>query len=308
MTRTATSPSNDAIATTASLSNVETEIEDQDRRRNEVIALDSGNGQCLVTSELSSPNSNDGTAMGLMFTVETVSDFVEIQTLDFYADKTEQTNNVEVTVYTRSGFFIGFEEQASEWTQIASASVTLAPEGKPTIIPEAAFQPVNMEPNSRQSFYITLNTTTLHFSNVEDASVSVGSSFLSDDFISLSTGVSLSDVFIANTRHQKHPRLLNGALYYSRRLSCMQARKQSTVEFNYLLKTPSDGVVLTPISDVVRKNVEALINPNTTSSLYGSKDMLTLDDVRSQAALVQGKIPTKCANTSLNATATYNRL
>jgi hypothetical protein len=285
----ATSPSHDAADTTRSIITT-LEIENQSHRRNEVIVLDSTNNQCLVTSQLNTPNSDDGNAMGLMFTVETAEDSVAIQTLEFYAEKTGQENSVEVTVYTKSGVFVGFEEQASEWTQIASTTVTLAAAGRATIIPEQAFQAIEVEPSSRQSFYVTLNTTGLQFSDIKDAGVSVGSPFVFDDFLSISTGVSSSDLFFINARHQRYPRLLNGAVFYSRQLNCMNAKTQASIEFNYTLETPSSGVVLAPISDIVGQTVKTLIGTNTTSSQYASNDMTTLDSVRSQAALVEGKV------------------
>jgi len=98
---------------------------------------------------------------GNMFTILTKS--ANIVITNFYIH-THSDGIVSVEIYTRDGTFEGYERRPGAWNLLSAIEVQGQGAGKPTPLPSKSFEPIQIDAQSRKSFYITLSNGDLLYS------------------------------------------------------------------------------------------------------------------------------------------------
>lgn len=147
---------------------------------------------------------------GITFTIKAVERDIMVTSLDF---NTDSNSTVDVKVYTRPGLFNKKDmKTADKWTMSSSTTVTGYGAGQMTAIPEESFTPVSVPKDQFQTFYVTLATKEIRYSNAS-SEFSPGDVFISDKFLEFYVGKGVGEPFLQNM-FGKPARIFNGALHY----------------------------------------------------------------------------------------------
>lgn len=113
-----------------------------------------------------------------------------------------------VEIYTLLGTFVGSEQNAAAWTQIARTFVTSQGERNPTSIPASVVTPVSITPCETRSFYVTITDTTandLRYTRGDITTIDTG-----DTIVTFLTSVATPYPFAATSSD----RIWNGSILY----------------------------------------------------------------------------------------------
>lgn len=170
-------------------------------------AADSSWGSREKSMEIAMEGDNGN--YGITFTVKALERDIQITTLDFVC---ESNSTVNVQVYTRPGLF-NKQEMATpdQWTLSADTSVTGYGADQVTTIPRESFSPVLVPQGQYQTFYLTLDTNELRYSNA--TGYSPGELYIADRFLELYAGKGVGQPFL-QAMFGKPARIFNGILYY----------------------------------------------------------------------------------------------
>jgi hypothetical protein len=198
---------------------------------NMIISEDSRNlsKQCKQIMSLETFLESDTVVYGTMFTLENKNDPITIETFEIFINPLG--TNIDIKIYTKSGDFVGLESESSQWTKIVDTSLFPAREGRGTIIPTTQFEKVTMEgTNEIRAFFISCKTADLRYKR-DEIGRDVGETFLSDDFLSLQTGIGISEYGFGN---QIVPsRLFTGIIHYSHQNKCTDKLSQAIVSYSF---------------------------------------------------------------------------
>jgi hypothetical protein len=170
-------------------------------------AADSSWGSTEKSMEIAMEGDNGN--YGVTFTVKALGKDIQVTTLDFVS---ESNSTVNVQVYTRPGLF-NKQEMATpdQWTLSADTSVTGYGAGQMTSIPRESFTPVLVPQGQYHTFYLTLDTKGLRYSNA--TGYSPGDLYTSDKFLEYYAGRGVGQPFL-QAMFGKPARIFNGILYY----------------------------------------------------------------------------------------------
>jgi hypothetical protein len=141
---------------------------------------------------------------GNMFVVQAHQEPITIFSIDIHTYS--KNPNLEVMIYTKAGSFWGYETSADGWTKICDTTVQGLGTPNPTPIPASAIQEVTIQPGDMQSFYVTLTTSTIRYTNGHDIH-SMG-----DEYITFEDSVGVLYPFAAI----HIDRIWNGQIHYRR--------------------------------------------------------------------------------------------
>lgn len=274
------------------LGNQETEVlpisNSQRHRRAEVSIVDPTSDTCELTSQLTTAINMvpDSTSTGAIFTVQASDNTVEIVTLEFDVDPID-TSDVQVQVFTRIGDFVGFENKANEWTQLANVTITPSLYGLGTLIPISSFQSVTIQPQELRAFYIAIPTPVIQFTKAPSG-MSLGQIYQSDSFLSIAVGAELPRHFGADLIED---RIFNGKMHYTVKLTCENAEVPTTVVYAFLLEQPAvDSSLLAQLQTGMETALQSIFQSNPSLQQYTQQDRMTLESVQASPASYNGKI------------------
>lgn len=214
-------------------------------------------GNCTNISKLETPLDGGTESYGAMFTV-TSSEPLSILSMDINVATKDE---VYVEIYSKSGDYIGFQEDPSSWRIVAAVNVTGAGSGVLTVIPETDFDDVNMEANETQAFYVTLSSAHLKYSRT---SLKVGEVLVYDEFISINAGAGIAAADFGGSVFE--PRTFNGALHYLHDDDCIEEVVTSVLyKFDVqLASSVTESNVIQTINDNVMQTVKGLVAIDST--------------------------------------------
>jgi hypothetical protein len=185
--------------------------------------------QCEHIKSLETSLESDTVVYGTMFTMESKDDPITILTFEILMNPLG--TDVDLKIFTKSGDFVGAEDDASQWTKIADTSLFPAREGRGTIVPTNQFQTVEMEGNYElRAFFISLETADLWYMRDEQER-DVGETFISDDFLSINSGIGISEYGFGNQIVSS--RLFTGVIHYSHKAKCADGSSQANVLYSF---------------------------------------------------------------------------
>ena len=212
-------------------------------------------GNCTDLATLETVFDGGTESYGTMFTV-TSSAHVNITSIDIHVGTTDE---IYVEVYTKSGDYRGFEEDASSWRGVAAVNVVGAGEGKLTSIPDAAFEDVTMAANETRAYYVTMSTAYMKYSR---SSIEVGKALIADDYVTINSGAGLSEPDFGGSAHS--PRGFNGALHYLYKDDCND-NVYTSVDFIFNVQR---------LGSATESDIRETVNANVLETV---KDIMTID-------------------------------
>ena len=234
--------------------------------------------KCDQSSSLETTFVSDTQAYGVMFTVMGKKDLILIDTLEISAVVLANQRDVHVMVYTKEGSYEDFHGQPEEWVKIADSVIAPAQDGRGTVIPPKDFHPVQVGPRSRRSFYVTLDTTDLRYSNSPGRPV--GAVYIEDDFLQIHVGAGLLEYPFANKVFS--PRVFCGVVHYRRMVDCDQVGEVHTkVSYHFVVQhdSLSDTTITSEFNSIVGNTITALLGSNLDLSAFKESADLKLDSV-----------------------------
>eukprot|EP00977_Amphora_coffeiformis_P013288 scaffold3421_cov181-Amphora_coffeaeformis.AAC.28 len=112
---------------------------------------------CVTLHELQTKY-NENSAIpaypGIMFDVSTRTD-MELFAMEIDI-RLDQATTLDVEIFSTAGSFLANMHNESEWTKLADAKATVAPDGRGIIVPEKDFTPLKMKERERRSFYVQM--------------------------------------------------------------------------------------------------------------------------------------------------------
>ena len=156
--------------------------------------------------ELKSTLEGGNRSFGCLFSVKARKD-LKISTIGVHTESDQEY----VEVYTRQGSYEGFTNSMDGWSFVVGADISGKGKGVVTQIEEKVFSDVEIRKGEIQSFYVTLVSAKLSYTNGKE----VGSKFVSNDDLSLMEGLGVGDYLLAKDTKLFSPRIFNGALMYS---------------------------------------------------------------------------------------------
>jgi hypothetical protein len=185
--------------------------------------------QCNHMMSLETSLESDTVVYGTMFTVESKDDPITILTFEIFANPLG--TNIDLQIFTKSGDFVGAENDSTQWTKIVDTSLFPAREGRGTIIPTNKFQNVTMEGrNELHAFFVSLKTADLRYMRDEQER-DVGETFISDNFLSIKSGIGISEYGFGNQIVSS--RLFTGIIHYSHKEKCADSSSQATISYSF---------------------------------------------------------------------------
>ena len=146
---------------------------------------------------------------GNMFSVVATSKSVTILGMQLHLAESS-SNLTMVEVYTKQGYFEGFETDIHSWKRVYFGLVKIKGKSKVTpLVPLNMFTPVNITAGGIQSFYVTSNKPNLLYSRGNSA----GSPFASNGEIEVLEGIGMSSYPFKGRIFS--PRLFNGIIQYN---------------------------------------------------------------------------------------------
>mmetsp|Transcript_27763 Transcript_27763/g.41045 ORF Transcript_27763/g.41045 Transcript_27763/m.41045 type:complete len:1335 (-) Transcript_27763:104-4108(-) len=167
----------------------------------------------MVKKELLTTFDENNKAYGNMFTVRALSD-ITMTAMDIH---TSSVDMISVEVWTKTGSFAGSEDNSTDWTLIVKEE-KLQGYGllAQTPIPEGMFQAVNIKAGESQSFFVTLYSEDLRYTNADDDEM--GTVFVSNEelefFVGAAFGIPEGDAIPFGGQEFEN-RIFNGVLHYS---------------------------------------------------------------------------------------------
>lgn len=204
---------------------------------------------CLTTENLQTPNEADTVAIGTMFTVQSHSEPITMETMEICANPIE--TSMKVQIYTKGGDFKGAENDPSKWVKIVDTSIVPAREGRGTIIPTDEFISFTMNPNEVRAFFISMETSDLRYSRADESAV--GQTFVSDGYLSVNVGVGLADAGFGNYAFPS--RSFSGIFHYSHLTDCNAPSSRTLLTYAFHVKPKAKAVAESDIADEVNRNV-----------------------------------------------------
>ena len=185
--------------------------------------------QCENIMSLETSLESDTVVYGTMFTVETKNDPITILTFELLLNPLG--TNIDLKIFTKSGDFVGVEDDSSQWIKIVDTSLFPAREGRATIIPTTQFQNVTMTGrNELRAFFVSLKTADLRYMRDENER-DIGETYIADDFLSIKSGIGISEYGFWNQIVSS--RLFTGIIHYSHNAKCTDRISQATTLYSF---------------------------------------------------------------------------
>lgn len=214
--------------------------------------------ECERTSSLTTSFHADTVAVGTMFTVNTHNDPISILTMELSANPVNNTG-MDVEIYTKTGNYSGFEDNATAWQLVTKTSVIPAKEGRGTLIPEDSFHPVNMTAGDLRSFYVTLKTSDLRYTRAEQ--VSDGEPFITDGYLSVNVGIGLSEYHFSKSLFKG--RLFNGIIHYMHLTDCNEPSEKVVIPLQFNVRPQTEvriADVANQFNDLVKGSLQTILD------------------------------------------------
>jgi len=161
-----------------------------------------------VAKNLSTTLDGGNRGTGCVFTV-TAKQWVKLLGVDIHTNMLNES--VEVEIWTRLGSYERHAKNMDGWERIAYAKVIGQGEGVLTSIDYNDFDAVEMLSGQFRSFYVTLKTNNLLYSN----GIKSGAEFRSDDALIINEGLGIYSYPLSQEASIYHPRVYNGNIHYT---------------------------------------------------------------------------------------------
>jgi hypothetical protein len=195
-----------------------------------------GEGTCQIRNSLETLYSGETAAFGAVFTVQALTDNLDIQGIEF--SNMEASKESAVKIYIRPG--ASFSSNPSDWILLVSTTSVASPDGLGAIAPRADFsRSVSVLPGSPWMFYVSLESGNLKIAD----STATGSSYQADAFLQLNVGESVAAgaEFEASRTANK---AFQGKLYYSVLKPCNTLGTETKFIFPFATESGTDRVAL----------------------------------------------------------------
>jgi len=214
---------------------------------------------CTKAESLLTPLDVDVTAFGTMFTIVTKDDPIDILALEFFANPTAKTLQVEI--YTKLGDYKGFEDNSTVWEKIANIAIAAPPSDRHSLlIPMSDFKAFTMNPNELRAMFITLQTSDLRYKY--GSGLQQGQTFYSDGYLSVNVGIGHANYGFGKRIFPA--RLFSGAIHYSHHADCTMPRSKSMVHFTYYTRPRNEAMkrieMVNELDRLVRKSISDILN------------------------------------------------
>lgn len=94
---------------------------------------------------------------GVMFEFAVLAPEIYVTALEFDA-RIDDITDFTVEVFVGQGGDLNLIiNDESQWTRVAQVEATISPSGRGLLIPQQAFEPIQLQRNQRQSLYISMN-------------------------------------------------------------------------------------------------------------------------------------------------------
>jgi hypothetical protein len=114
---------------------------------------------CLATHAVQTLESDDDNIPayhGIMFDFAVLAPQIYITALEFDA-RIDEITDFTVEIFVGQGDLDLILNDESQWTRVAQVEATISPSGRGLLIPQQAFDPINLQQNQRRSLYISMN-------------------------------------------------------------------------------------------------------------------------------------------------------
>jgi len=269
------------------------------KRRNVGLMLES----CVRTSSLGTVTKEgmeSDVGGGIMFTVESLTDPIDVYAMELNIRSLNATTNVEV--YTRLGgnltdAMMDHSALSKNWTRIVNAAVPVWKfEGLGTLIPEHMFTKVSMQPNEQRSFYVILQNSDLGYIRTDQANV--GTILASDDFLQVHVGVGLSQNRVNTSQGNMTGMQFNGYFHYKHATDCQIPRIKTQVTYPFYVKVFPTTRMMRTSKDIIMEQ----LNDGVRTAMEQSIGGLDLQDLRDNFELSLDSITTVSRTVITNST------
>lgn len=241
---------------------------------------------CVKSESLETPFEADTVVFGTMFTVQSQDDPISVATMEISA--TPLAEQMDVEIYTKVGDYQGFENEASQWTQVVATTVTPARDGRGTIIPANAFSGFTMNPNELRSFFVSLKTSDLRYKRGGD--YKTGQTFLSDGYLSMNVGIGIGSAGFG-FGSVFPDRMFTGIIHYTHATDCDAPSGKSLVTYSFHARpktgSASREVITNSVNMVVGDAVESVLNTKVPS--LRDDHSISFEQVETVSSAKQGK-------------------
>jgi hypothetical protein len=237
---------------------------------------------CERKSSLETTFVSDTQAYGVMFTVATKQDLLLIETIEITAVAPDREKDVHVIVYTKEGDYHGYQNQPDQWVSIADTTVIPSIEGRGILIQPQEFHPVEVTPNNRRSFYVTLDTANLRYS--DSPGRTVGAVYSEDEYLQIEVGAGLLGFPFPDQVNE--PRVFCGILHYKRMISCDSVTKvQTKVVYHFIVQHDSTlayDAIQSKVNVIVSGTIMALLQSDINLLSFQESASLHLEDIQTE--------------------------
>jgi len=150
-------------------------------------------------------------SFGNIFTVVAKESGVRVLSIDIH---TKSTDTVDVEVWTRSGTYDGYTENMNGWVNVARVSVLGQGADSVTSIPQNSFESVDIYPDQIQSFYVTLKSTDILYTNGDTQSTVDKRPVGTDHALTIYEGLGVGSYPLSSNTPTYLRRIFNGNIYY----------------------------------------------------------------------------------------------
>jgi hypothetical protein len=228
-----------------------------------------------------------GRALGIMFTLMSDDDDIEILSLEFGTFQ-ETSLPFNVQVYYKQGGFIGFHNIKSAWNQVASTQSRLSPDKQTAIVPFADFKSIPVKANTEYSLYITVLEPSYESSPLK---VKLGPTGIQNVVNSIaplrtSAGILLTDGHFPPTMGSRRAEF-EGVLHYSIVKDCTAMLTSTTFSLDFAVNVDPTDFIITKVNQNVEDSMQELIMSSDLSR-YKKSHLLSLGQVSSAFATQRG--------------------
>jgi hypothetical protein len=198
-----------------------------------------GEGTCQIRNSLDTLYNGENAAFGAVFTVQALTDPLDIQGIEFANNLNAGDEGAVVNIYVLPNAN-GFSSNKDDWIKLASTTSVASPDGIGSIAPRADFtRSVAISPGNPWTFYVALENGNLKMAD----STATGTSYQQDDFLRLNVGESLAsgaEFTAARTAN----RAFQGKLHYRVLKPCNTLATETEFVFPFATEAGTDRVAL----------------------------------------------------------------
>lgn len=195
-----------------------------------------GPGTCQIRNSLDTLYNGETAAFGAVFTVQALTNSVDIQGIEFANMEASKESAVKIFVIKSDTF----SSNPNDWIELASTTSVPSPDGLGAIAPRADFtRSVSFNQGDVWTFYVSLESGNLKMAD----SGTTGSSYQVDNFLQLNVGESM-DTGAEFTAARTPNKAFQGKLYYRVLKPCNTLGTQTELIFPFATDAGTDRVAL----------------------------------------------------------------